>query len=107
MGELLPTYRTFAHPRVENEHRGQWPLERPHTIFVAYFSRHHRGQDALKTWTARQLRLAFMMQTWSAKMDLTDGVRTGMENIEETFNVSFHLSPFVSLAILTRCLVHL
>jgi len=45
-------------------------------------------QEALKTWSARQLRLAFMMQTWSAKMDLTEGTRTGMESIEETFNVS-------------------
>ena len=46
-------------------------------------------EEALQTWSPRQLRLAFMMQTWSSKMDLTDGTRTGMENIEETFNNFF------------------
>lgn len=46
-------------------------------------------EEALKTYTPRQLRLAFMLQIWSNKMDLTDGTRTGMENVEETFNNFF------------------
>ncbi|KAJ9090716.1 hypothetical protein QFC20_007843 [Naganishia adeliensis] len=46
-------------------------------------------EQALETYTPRQLRLAFMNQLWSNKMDLTDGVRSGVENIEETFNNFF------------------
>lgn len=45
-------------------------------------------QQALETWTPRQLRLAFMNQVWSAKMDLTEGTRSGVDTVEETFNVS-------------------
>lgn len=46
-------------------------------------------EQALETFTPRQLRLAFMNQLWSSKMDLTDGTRAGVLTLEETFNNFF------------------
>lgn len=45
-------------------------------------------QDALRDYTARQLRLAFMLQTWNAKMDFKKDLISDVKTKEETFDVS-------------------
>jgi len=45
-------------------------------------------QEALETYTPRQLRLSFMLQTWNAKMDFRRDLITDVKTKEETFDVS-------------------
>jgi cysteinyl-tRNA synthetase len=44
-------------------------------------------KDALKDYTSRQLRLAFMLQTWNAKMDFRKDLIADVKAKEETFDV--------------------
>ena len=45
-------------------------------------------QEALETYTPRQLRLSFMLQTWNAKMDFRRDLISDVKTKEETFDVS-------------------
>lgn len=45
--------------------------------------------QALETYSPRQLRLAFMSQLWSSRMDLSDGTRSGVLAFEESMNNFF------------------
>jgi cysteinyl-tRNA synthetase len=47
-----------------------------------------RIQDALRDNSARQLRMAFMLQTWNAKMDFKRDALADVRNKEDTFDVS-------------------
>ena len=50
-------------------------------------------QEILQKYSARQLRLAFLMTLWNAKIDFSDSLMTGeIRNIETTLNVSTALS---------------
>lgn len=44
--------------------------------------------QALQQFSARQLRLAFLLQLWSARMDFKDSAMAEVRNVESTFNVS-------------------
>ncbi len=45
-------------------------------------------QEALRRYTARQLRLAFLVQRWDLKVDFTDSQMTGeIRTMERTFDV--------------------
>ncbi len=46
------------------------------------------AQDALKDYSARQLRLAFMLQTWNSKMDFKRDLIADVKTKEETIDVS-------------------
>lgn len=62
------------------------------TIEVSYqtciFKAELTGQEALEDYTARQLRLAFMLQSWNAKMDFKKDLISDVRTKEETFDVS-------------------
>lgn len=45
--------------------------------------------QALQQFTPRQLRLAFLLQLWSARMDFKDSFMTEVKNVEGTFNNFF------------------
>ena len=45
-------------------------------------------KDALKKYTAQQLRLAFLHHSWSATLDFSDNSMQAIIQIEKTFNVS-------------------
>lgn len=49
----------------------------------------HIIQEALQTYSARQLRLAFMLQIWNAKLDFKKDLIVDTKAKEETFDVSF------------------
>jgi cysteinyl-tRNA synthetase len=55
-------------------------------------------QEALETYTPRQLRLSFMLQTWNAKMDFRRDLITDVKTKEETFDVSHLFSGTLYLA---------
>jgi len=45
-------------------------------------------QEILEKFTARQLRLAFLTQLWTAKVDFSESLMTGeVRNLEITINV--------------------
>jgi cysteinyl-tRNA synthetase len=46
------------------------------------------AQDALRDYSARQLRLAFMLQTWNAKMDFKRDLIVDVKTKEETIDAS-------------------
>jgi cysteinyl-tRNA synthetase len=43
--------------------------------------------EALEKSTARQLRLAFLLQMWSARMDFKESNMTEVKTLETTLNV--------------------
>ena len=45
--------------------------------------------DALTRYSARQLRLAFLTQTWSNKLDFKESSMQDMRNAEDAFNVIY------------------
>ena len=45
------------------------------------------AQQALDDYTARQIRMAFMLQTWNAKMDFKKDLISDVKTKEETFDV--------------------
>lgn len=46
--------------------------------------------QALTDYSARQLRLAFMLQSWNAKMDFKSDLISDVKTKEETIEVSYH-----------------
>lgn len=48
-----------------------------------------KSQDALRDYSARQLRLAFMLQTWNAKMDFRKDLILDVRAKEETIDNFF------------------
>jgi cysteinyl-tRNA synthetase len=53
------------------------------------------SQDALKDYSARQLRMAFMLQTWNAKMDFKKDLIADVKTKEDTLNVSLWRNAFL------------
>lgn len=52
------------------------------------------SQEILEKFTARQLRLAFLTQLWTAKVDFSESLMTGeVRNLEITINVRIKISP--------------
>ena len=45
-------------------------------------------KDALKKYTAQQLRLAFLHHSWNATLDFSDNSMQAIIQIEKAFNVS-------------------
>lgn len=49
--------------------------------------------QALADYSARQLRYAFLCQTWNAKLDFKDSLMEQVRSSESILNVSFNLFP--------------
>ena len=79
----LPFLRHGQDPVAALE-RGNWEQSnspcRVHSLTLA--------QEALAKFSARQLRLAFMMQLWNAKMDFREDLIKDVKQKEELFDVS-------------------
>ena len=52
--------------------------------------------EALAKNSARQLRLAFLMQLWNARMDFKESNMNEVRSVETMLNVGFH--PFIAVA---------
>jgi cysteinyl-tRNA synthetase len=51
-------------------------------------------QEILEKYTPRQLRLAFLTQLWTAKVDFSESLMTGeVRNLEVTINVRINPLP--------------
>lgn len=89
MGQLLLTYRSFAYRGVEDEQIAQ-ELHHNRGELCSSYERvgAHTVQEALRDYSARQLRLAFMLQSWNAKMDFKKDLISDVRTKEETFDVS-------------------
>jgi hypothetical protein len=88
MGQLLPSHRSLAHRGTKDEQIAQelhhYRGEALNPVFGPALTR----QEALETYTPRQLRLSFMLQTWNAKMDFRRDLISDVKTKEETFDVS-------------------
>lgn len=62
------------------------------------------SQEILEKYTARQLRLAFLTQLWTAKVDFSESLMTGeVRNLEITINVRINPLPlFFKILIVTE-----
>lgn len=49
--------------------------------------------EALEKYTARQMRFAFLLQTWNARLDFKESVMQEVRSAESLLNVSRVLSP--------------
>lgn len=49
--------------------------------------------EALERFSARQLRMAFLLQPWSSKMDFKESAMAEVRNAESTFNVRWRRDP--------------
>jgi cysteinyl-tRNA synthetase len=92
MGKLLPAYWAPAYRRSQNEQvveklHHHWRKSPSSTDTEMQRLREAVLQEALETYTPRQLRLVFLNQLWSSKMDLKPSTRSEVEGIEEVFNV--------------------